>query len=42
MLPQAPIPGGEPVWADLLLRLRAAGLFPDDRALIDRIRSVRR
>jgi uncharacterized Ntn-hydrolase superfamily protein len=32
----------EPVWADLLLRLPAAGLFPDDRALIERIRALRR
>jgi uncharacterized Ntn-hydrolase superfamily protein len=32
----------EPFWADLLLRLPAAGLFPDDPALIDRIRKLRR
>jgi uncharacterized Ntn-hydrolase superfamily protein len=31
----------EPVWADLLPRLPAAGLFPDDRALIERIRKLR-
>jgi uncharacterized Ntn-hydrolase superfamily protein len=31
----------EPVWADLLERLPAAGLFPNDRALIDRIRALR-
>ena len=31
----------EPIWADLLLRLPAAGLFPNDKALIDRIRSLR-
>jgi hypothetical protein len=31
----------EPVWADLLERLPAAGLFPDDRALIERIKALR-
>jgi uncharacterized Ntn-hydrolase superfamily protein len=31
----------EPVWADLLTRLPAAGLFPDDSALIERIRKLR-
>lgn len=31
----------EPVWADLLTRLPAAGLFPDDAALIARIRKLR-
>jgi len=31
----------EPVWADLLTRLPAAGLFPDDKALIERIRALR-
>jgi uncharacterized Ntn-hydrolase superfamily protein len=31
----------EPVWADLLTRLPAAGLFPDDAALIERIRKLR-
>jgi uncharacterized Ntn-hydrolase superfamily protein len=31
----------EPIWADLLPRLPAAGLFPDDPALIDRIRKLR-
>jgi uncharacterized Ntn-hydrolase superfamily protein len=31
----------EPVWADLLLRLPAAGLFPNDPALIERIRKLR-
>jgi len=31
----------EPVWADLLPRLPAAGLFPDDPALIERIRKLR-
>ena len=30
----------EPIWADLLLRLPAAGLFPDDKALIARIRGL--
>lgn len=32
----------EPVWADLLERLPTAGLFPDDPALIARIRALRR
>ena len=31
----------EPVWADLLTRLPAAGLFPNDTALIQRIRRLR-
>lgn len=31
----------EPIWADLLLRLPAAGLFPNDEALIERIRKLR-
>ncbi len=31
----------EPIWADLLTRLPAAGLFPDDKALIGRIRALR-
>jgi uncharacterized Ntn-hydrolase superfamily protein len=31
----------EPIWADLLPRLPAAGLFPDDPALIERIRRLR-
>jgi uncharacterized Ntn-hydrolase superfamily protein len=31
----------EPVWADLLARLPAAGLFPNDAALIQRIRRLR-
>jgi uncharacterized Ntn-hydrolase superfamily protein len=31
----------EPIWADLLQRLPAAGLFPNDRALIDRIRALK-
>jgi uncharacterized Ntn-hydrolase superfamily protein len=31
----------EPIWADLLTRLPAAGLFPDDSALIGRIRALR-
>jgi uncharacterized Ntn-hydrolase superfamily protein len=31
----------EPIWADLLPRLPAAGLFPNDTALIDRIRKLR-
>lgn len=31
----------EPVWADLLTRLPAAGLFPSDAALIQRIRRLR-
>ena len=30
----------EPVWADLLLRLPAAGLFPNDEALLARIRAL--
>ena len=31
----------EPVWADLLTRLPAAGLFPNDTALLQRIRRLR-
>jgi uncharacterized Ntn-hydrolase superfamily protein len=31
----------EPVWADLLPRLPAAGLFPNDQALIERLRKLR-
>jgi uncharacterized Ntn-hydrolase superfamily protein len=31
----------EPVWADLVPRLPAAGLFPNDQTLIDRIRALR-
>jgi uncharacterized Ntn-hydrolase superfamily protein len=31
----------EPIWADLLPRLPAAGLLPDDAALIKRIQSLR-
>ena len=31
----------EPIWSDLLTRLPAAGLFPDDKALIERIRALR-
>ena len=31
----------EPVWADLLTRLPAAGLFPNDPALMERIRRLR-
>ncbi len=31
----------EPIWADLLPKLPAAGLFPNDPALIDRIRELR-
>jgi len=31
----------EPIWADLLTRLPAAGLFPADAALIARIRALR-
>ncbi len=31
----------EPIWAELLTRLPAAGLFPDDAALIARIRALR-
>jgi uncharacterized Ntn-hydrolase superfamily protein len=31
----------EPIWADLLPRLPAAGLFPNDSALIERIRKLR-
>jgi uncharacterized Ntn-hydrolase superfamily protein len=30
----------EPIWADLLLRLPAAGLFPNDAALLARIRAL--
>ena len=30
----------EPVWAELLERLPAAGLFPNDRALIERIKAL--
>ena len=32
----------EPFWADLLSRLPAAGLFPNDPALIERIQKLRR
>jgi len=31
----------EPVWVDLLEKLPAAGLFPDDRALIERIKALK-
>ena len=31
----------EPVWAELLERLPEAGLFPDDKALIDRIKALK-
>jgi uncharacterized Ntn-hydrolase superfamily protein len=31
----------EPIWADLLERLPAAGLFPDDQPLIGRIKALR-
>jgi uncharacterized Ntn-hydrolase superfamily protein len=31
----------EPIWADLLTRLPAAGLFPDDKALLARIRALK-
>jgi uncharacterized Ntn-hydrolase superfamily protein len=31
----------DPVWADLLTRLPAAGMFPNDPALIERIRRLR-
>jgi uncharacterized Ntn-hydrolase superfamily protein len=31
----------EPAWADLLARLPAAGLFPNDRALLQRIQRLR-
>jgi uncharacterized Ntn-hydrolase superfamily protein len=31
----------EPVWADLVPRLPAAGLFPNDQALIERIRKLK-
>jgi uncharacterized Ntn-hydrolase superfamily protein len=31
----------EPIWADLLERLPAAGLFPDDKALIARIKKLK-
>jgi uncharacterized Ntn-hydrolase superfamily protein len=31
----------EPIWADLLPRLPAAGLFPNDPALIERIRKLK-
>jgi uncharacterized Ntn-hydrolase superfamily protein len=33
--------GKEPIWAELLARLPAAGLFPNDDALIERIRKLR-
>jgi uncharacterized Ntn-hydrolase superfamily protein len=32
----------EPAWADLVPRLPAAGLLPDDKGLIDRIRALRK
>jgi len=32
----------EPVWADLMPRLPAAGLFPDDQALIARIQALKK
>jgi uncharacterized Ntn-hydrolase superfamily protein len=32
----------EPIWADLLERLPAAGLFPDDKPLIARIKALRK
>jgi hypothetical protein len=32
----------EPAWADLVPRLPAAGLLPDDKGLIDRIIALRR
>ena len=31
----------EPIWAELLERLPAAGLFPDDKALIARIKKLK-
>ena len=31
----------EPIWADLVPRLPAAGLFPNDQALIERIKKLR-
>ena len=31
----------EPIWADLLERLPAAGLFPNDTPLIDRIKKLK-
>ena len=31
----------EPIWAELLARLPAAGLFPDDKALIARIQKLK-
>jgi tetratricopeptide (TPR) repeat protein len=31
----------EPVWAELLTRLPAAGLFPDDKALMARIQQLK-
>ena len=31
----------EPIWAELLERLPAAGLFPDDKALIARIKQLK-
>jgi hypothetical protein len=31
----------EPIWAELLERLPAAGLFPDDKALIARIQKLK-
>jgi hypothetical protein len=32
----------EPAWADLVPRLPASGLLPDDKALIERIIALRR
>ena len=32
----------EPIWAELLERLPAAGLFPDDKPLIERIKKLKR
>jgi uncharacterized Ntn-hydrolase superfamily protein len=31
----------EPIWAELLARLPAAGLFPNDRALLERVQRLR-
>ncbi len=31
----------EPIWAELLERLPAAGLFPDDKPLIARIKKLK-
>ena len=37
----APVFAKEPIWAELLERLPAAGLFPDDKALLARIKKLK-